>query len=94
MLPSTLPLALDSYRFLGGGQTEDKYVIFTENFSLNDDESTNYFKIGPLPNADMYIRAYIEDSTIGFELSCDGSKDPKKKVLPSLAGAVIMEDLP
>ena len=93
-IPSTLPLALDSYRFLGGGSTEDKYVLFTDNYELNDQESLNYFSIGPLTNPDMFLRAYIEDSTIGLELTCTGAKDPAKKASPSSIGALLMADLP
>ena len=88
-LPSTLPLALDSYRFLGGGSTEDKYVLFTDNYVLNDEESLNYFSIGPMTNNRMFVRAYVEDNSIGFNLTCTGAKDPKRHASPSDVGALI-----
>ena len=94
MLPSSLPVALDSFGFFNGGQTEEKHVLFTDNFVMNDDESLNHFSIGPLSKGDTIVRIYVEDSAIGIELTCTGPKDPKKKSPPTSAGAFIQADIP
>ena len=42
-LPSVMPVKLDSYRFLSGGETEERYVLWSDVYTLNDDESRNEF---------------------------------------------------
>jgi len=61
MLPSSMPVQLDSYRFLGGGPLEERYVLFSDTYSLGENEAENVFKIDNLKNNDTYVRIYIED---------------------------------
>ena len=91
-LASSLPLALDGYRFLGGGPTEDKYVLFSDFYSLNDDEAKNVFTIAAQTSSDTYVRAYAEDNTVKFELAC--TNDFKRSSSYSEASAFIQAELP
>ncbi len=70
-IPSTLPLALDGYRFLGGGASEENYLLFSDYFLMNDDESLNKFTLGKLKNNQTYVRMYIEDMKIQASLVCN-----------------------
>jgi hypothetical protein len=94
MLPQSLPVALDGYRFWGGGWSEQKHLLFTDNYLLNDDEANNYFSIGPLDNKDTFVRIYVEDSGIGMHLSCTGSSHDDKQLGPAGAGAFLHADIP
>ena len=76
VLPTTLPVALDSYRFSGGGPTEDTHVVFSDSYILNDDESKNIFTFTKVKNDQTYVRFYIEDYKIKLELVCT---DPDSK---------------
>jgi hypothetical protein len=86
-LPSTLPLALDSYRFLGGGATEENYVLFSDYFLLNDDKMQNKFTLGKQSNAKTYVRMYIEDTNIQVSLICSGKTI--SKAMPGETGAFL-----
>ena len=62
-LPSSLPIDLNSYRFMGGGSTEDRYLLFSDFFELNDDESKNKISLN-IKNDDTVVRIYSEDASI------------------------------
>ena len=81
-LPTVLPIQLDSYRFLGGGGKEDRYLLFSDIYSLADDESKNTLNFGKIINDETYARIFIEDSTISLRLTCidDNKKETRNQV--------------
>ena len=83
-------MALDSYRFLGGGATEERYVLFSDLFDLNDDESKNVFTLNKIQASDLYVRIYLEDSNIGVRATCTDS-DTKKETLSKDSKGVFYE---
>lgn len=68
-LPSVLPIDVSSYRFLGG-KNEDRYLLFSDYFSLADDETKNRISLGKLDNDQTYVRVFIEDDTVNLSLKC------------------------
>ena len=76
-LPETLPLSLDSFRFLGGGVKEGDYLLFSETFILGEDESKNFFGLGRTKTNDTYVRIYLEDETLGFNFTCTDPETSK-----------------
>ena len=68
-LPSSLPIDLNSYRFMGGGSTEDRYLLFSDFFELNDDEKKNKISIN-VKSDDTVVRIYSEDSSIKIIQRC------------------------
>ena len=38
-MPLQMPQDLNSFRFLGGTQNEEDYILFSELIELNDDET-------------------------------------------------------
>ena len=69
-LPTAMPVHIDGYRFLGGGKGEENHVLFSDTYSLNDDESLNVFKMSKLESNGTFVRVYVEDATIGLNLTC------------------------
>ena len=69
-LPTVLPIQLDSYRFLGGAGKEDRYLLFSDTYSLGDDENKNKLNMGKILNEETYVRIFIEDNTISLNLTC------------------------
>ena len=67
--PSALPLDLNSFRFLGGGANENKYLLFSDYFQLNDDSALNVITIQP-QEENTRIRVMSEDANIQLKLSC------------------------
>ena len=65
-----MPVQLDSFRFLGGGTTEDRYVLFSDTYMLGENELDNSFRLGKLKNNVTYVRIFLEDSTLGLNLTC------------------------
>ena len=73
-LPSSLPIDLNSYRFMGGGITEDRYLLFSDFFELNDDEERNKISL-KIKSADTVVRIYFEDSSIKISQKCWDESD-------------------
>lgn len=68
-LPSSLPIDLNSYRFLGGGPAEDRYLLFSDFFELNDNEDQNKVNLN-VKSADTIVRIYWEDSSVRVQQKC------------------------
>ena len=62
-LPSSLPIDLNSYRFLAGGPAEGRYLLFSDFFELNDDDERNKISLD-VKTADTLVRVYFEDTTV------------------------------
>ena len=62
-IPSTLPIDLGSYRFLGGGLNEQEYLLFSELFELNDDSDLNMISLR-VDEENPYLRLYLEDNQV------------------------------
>lgn len=77
-MPTSMPVQLDSIRFMGGGASEDKYVLFSDMYMLNDDESRNEFRTGKLSNNDTYVRVYVEDADLGLKVVCNDTSTGKE----------------
>jgi len=58
-----LPIDLNSYRFMAGGPTEDRYLLFSDFFELNDDEEQNKISLN-IKTVDTVVRVYFEDTTV------------------------------
>ena len=70
-LPTVLPLQLNSYRFLGGAGKEGRYLLFSDEYSLADDETKNMLNLGKIPKDEhMYVRVFVEDSSVNLNLTC------------------------
>lgn len=81
-LPTTMPVQLDSFRFLGGGAIEERYVLFSDTYMLGENELDNSFRLGKLKNNATYVRIFLEDSTLGLNLTCtDVSTSKEFKIL-------------
>ena len=76
-LPSSLPIDLNSFRFLGGGSTETRYLLFSDFFELNDDESKNKISLN-IKSDDTVVRIYSEDSSIHLTQKCYDENDNLK----------------
>ena len=44
-VPLTLPIDLNSYRFMAGGKHEQNYILISDLFALNEDSDQNVIKI-------------------------------------------------
>ena len=93
-LPTVLPVALDGYRFLGGGATEERYVLLSDTYSLGDDESQNIFKLGVRRDNDTYVRLFVEDDTISLNLTCVGAESRKQTKQKVSYSGFIEDSLP
>ena len=67
--PSSLPVDLSSFRFLGGGKNEQDYLLFSELFELSDDTSKNIIKVR-VGTPDPLLRVYVEDNSITTKFKC------------------------
>ena len=67
--PSTLPIDLSSYRFLGGGRNERDYLLFSELLELNADQEQNVIKF-KVETQEPFVRLYLEDNSIQAKLTC------------------------
>jgi len=63
-------MQLDNYRFFKGGNTEEKYMLFSDTFSLHDEEEKNTFNFGKVAGNDTYVRIYAEDDALTLNLTC------------------------
>lgn len=70
-IPVALPADLNSLRFLGGG--EQKYLLVTELFALNEDETSNTLALN-IRKEDTHVRVFFEDSTLSLKVKFDGEK--------------------
>ena len=68
-LPSALPIDLNSLRFMGGGSTEENYLLFSDLFELNDDADKNKISLR-IKNSGTVVRMYYEDSRIKLVQKC------------------------
>ena len=73
-MPLQMPQDLNSFRFLGGTQNEEDYILFSELIELNDDETQNLFRVKASKTGGSYIRIQIEDMGLQMLLDC---VDPK-----------------
>lgn len=65
-LPISLPMDLNSFRYLGGGVQEKKYMLFSDLIELSPDDTQN--KISLEVNEDnTKVRIYFEDSSIALK---------------------------
>ena len=63
-------MQLDNYRFFKGGSTEEKYLLFSDTFSLRDEEEKNTFNFKKAANNDTYVRIYAEDNGLTLNFTC------------------------
>ena len=67
--PSSLPVDLGSFRFLGGGKHEHDYLLFSDLFEMNDDSALNVMKIR-VSTESPFLRLYLEDHSVTAKLVC------------------------
>ena len=78
-MPLQMPQDLNSFRFLGGTQNEEDYILFSELIELNDDETQNVFKVKASKTGGSYIRIQIEDMGLQMLLDCVDPKTGKSQ---------------
>jgi hypothetical protein len=58
-----LPVDLNSFKYLGGGDQEQSYILVSEYFKLQEDDLLNNITFEAAKDNTL-VRIYFEDSTL------------------------------